>query len=110
MSDSVTQKMIQKYLEKLRSKMSDSFETDDLLEDLETHIIEAYQNKIFDFGHDFTDGCLASDDFPRTGHTSIHAFTTQVAYVYIGHRLVISGRNCLMSACLYALAAHNTSA
>jgi hypothetical protein len=67
-------------------------------------------NIFFDFGHDLTDGYLPPDDFSCTSQTSINAFATQVAYFYIGHRLVISGRNCLMSAYLYALTAPNTSA
>jgi len=45
MSDEAIQRKIKDYLEKLRRKMPDTFETDDLLEDLEAHIKEAYQNK-----------------------------------------------------------------
>ena len=38
MSDETIQRKINDYLEKLRRKMPDTFETDDLLEDLEAHI------------------------------------------------------------------------
>jgi len=45
MSDETIQGLINDYLEKLRRNMPDTFETDDILEDLESHIKEAYQNK-----------------------------------------------------------------
>ena len=45
MSDEIIQRKIKDYLEKLRRKMPDTFETDDILEDLESHIKEAYLNK-----------------------------------------------------------------
>jgi hypothetical protein len=49
------------------------------------------------------------DDFSCVGYTGINAFTTKVTYVYIGYRMVFRKRNCLISACLDALTAPNTS-
>ena len=46
MSDAVVEKMIHDYLERIRRKMPDSFETDDLLDDLKIHILESLENKV----------------------------------------------------------------
>ena len=46
MNDAAVEKMIYDYLEKIRRKMPDTFETDDLLDDLKIHILESLENKV----------------------------------------------------------------
>ncbi|MHA1929327.1 MAG: HAAS signaling domain-containing protein [Candidatus Thorarchaeota archaeon] len=46
MSDETVEKMIRDYLEKVRRRVPDTFETDDLLDDLKIHILESLENKV----------------------------------------------------------------
>ncbi|TFG28521.1 hypothetical protein EU527_17175 [Candidatus Thorarchaeota archaeon] len=46
MSKDNTDRMVENYIRKIARLLPDSFETEDLLEDLKAHIYEAFENKI----------------------------------------------------------------
>ena len=46
MSDNEIDRIVENYLRKVAKKLPDSFETEDLLEDLRSHIYEAYSEKV----------------------------------------------------------------
>jgi hypothetical protein len=45
MIDEAVERIIEDYLRSIRKVLPDSFETDDLVDDLRSHIIESYQHK-----------------------------------------------------------------
>ncbi|UCE10935.1 MAG: hypothetical protein JSW61_03120 [Candidatus Thorarchaeota archaeon] len=46
MIDSAIDKIVEDYLRRIRKLLPDSFETDDLVDDLRSHIIDSYEDKI----------------------------------------------------------------